>query len=80
MKKTNHDLLSMSGYRNGVQCDTWLIKLGLALANLVLRLQRNPFRGFLHPSQAVDAIVGGNGLKRIFYGKTVLWQVVVYAR
>ena len=60
--------------------DTWLIRLGLTLANYVLGLRRNPFRVFLHPSQAVDAIVRGNGLKRIFYGKTALWQVVVYAR
>lgn len=60
--------------------DTWLIKLGLTLANFVMGLRRSPFRVFLHPSQEVDAIVHDNGLKQIFYDKTALWQVVVYAR
>jgi 2-polyprenyl-3-methyl-5-hydroxy-6-metoxy-1,4-benzoquinol methylase len=60
--------------------DTWLIKLGLTLANFVMRLRHSPFRVFLHPSQEVDAIVRDNGLKQIFYDRTALWQVVVYAR
>ena len=59
--------------------DTWLIKLGLALANLVIRLRHSPFRVFLHPSREVDEIVRDNGLKQIFFDKTGLWQVVVYA-
>jgi 2-polyprenyl-3-methyl-5-hydroxy-6-metoxy-1,4-benzoquinol methylase len=60
--------------------DTWLIKLGLTLANLVMRLRQSPFRVFLHPSQQVDAIVRHNSLKQIFYDRTALWQVVIYAR
>jgi 2-polyprenyl-3-methyl-5-hydroxy-6-metoxy-1,4-benzoquinol methylase len=59
--------------------DTWLIKLGLALANFVIRLRHSPFRVFLHPSREVDEIVRDNGLKQIFFDKTGLWQVVVYA-
>ncbi len=60
--------------------DTWWLKIVFAIANLFLRVQRNPFRIFLHPTQEVDAILRGNGLARRFYGQTLLWQVVVYAR
>ena len=60
--------------------DTWWTRLGLALGNAFLRLGRNPFRTFVHPSQAVDAVICGNGLKQRFYQQTFIWQVVVYAR
>jgi magnesium-protoporphyrin O-methyltransferase len=60
--------------------DTWCLKIGFAIANLVLRIQRNPFRIFLHPTRGVDAILRGNGLAQRFYRQTLFWQVVVYAR
>ena len=43
-------------------------------------IRRNPFRAYLHPTKKVDAIVRSNGLEPRFYRKTLLWQVVVYAR
>jgi len=60
--------------------DTWWIRMAFAVGNLALRLWRNPFRVFSHPSQAVDALLNSGGLQRRFYGRTLLWQVVVYAR
>jgi magnesium-protoporphyrin O-methyltransferase len=59
--------------------DTWWVKLGLALLNLGLRLGRSPFRVFVHPSQAVEAILHACGLQRRFYRQTAIWQVAVYA-
>ncbi len=60
--------------------DTWLAKLGVWVLNLLFRLQRKPFRTFVHSSQAVDAIVRSHGLQRRFEGGTLIWQVVVYSR
>lgn len=60
--------------------DTWWLKIGLALGNLFYRLQRNPFRSYVHPTSEVEAIAGSKGLKRQYYRQTFLWQVVVYAR
>jgi hypothetical protein len=60
--------------------DTWWMKIGITLLNLVLWARRSPFRTFLHTTQAVDAVVRGNGLEQRFYEKTLVWQVVVYAR
>ena len=60
--------------------DTWWMKVGMHMANLYFRVSRNPFRTFIHPTQAVDALVRGNGFEQHFYKTTALWQVAVYAR
>lgn len=59
---------------------TWWTRLGFALINSTCKLRRTPFRIFLHPPEDVDALVHAEGLRRRFYGKTFLWQVVVYER
>ncbi|MEJ2596833.1 MAG: methyltransferase domain-containing protein [Anaerolineales bacterium] len=60
--------------------DTWWIRIGLAVGNLFFKLRRSAYRGFVHPTKAVEAILSSKGLKRQFYGKTLIWQVVVYKR
>ncbi len=60
--------------------DAWWVKIGLAFENLFCRLRQSPFRAFVHPTEAIEAIVSSNGFKRRFYHRTLLWQVVVYAR
>jgi hypothetical protein len=60
--------------------DDWWVKLGTAIENLVLRLQRSPFRSFVHPTSEVDAIVRRQGLRRTFFRQNLFWQVVVYSR
>ncbi|MBE7553430.1 MAG: hypothetical protein HS126_20360 [Anaerolineales bacterium] len=60
--------------------DTRWVKLGFALENLLFWLRRNPFRLYIHPTAAVEAIVRTHGLKRRFYQTAGVWQVVVYGR
>ncbi len=60
--------------------DTWWVKVGLALGNLVLWARRNPFRAYAHPTAAVDALVRDHGFAPRFARKTLVWQVVVYGR
>ena len=60
--------------------DTWWMKIGIALTNLALWARRSPFRTFFHATEAVDAVVRDNGLEQRFCGKTLVWQVVIYAR
>jgi hypothetical protein len=60
--------------------DSWWMQLGGHLINLSFRLQRSAFRFFVHPTQAIEAVVQAQGLRRRFYRKTLLWQVIVYAR
>jgi hypothetical protein len=60
--------------------DTWWVRGGLAAANFVLRLWRNPFRVFAHRTAAVEGVVRAAGLEPRFHRNVGLWQVVVYAR
>jgi SAM-dependent methyltransferase len=60
--------------------DTWWIKIGLAVGNFFFKLRRSAYRGFVHPTRMVEAVIGNHGLKRRFYRQTLLWQIVVYSR
>ncbi len=60
--------------------DTWWIRAGIALANFFFRLRRSTYRGFVHPTKAIDLLINRSGFKRCFYRRTLLWQVVVYSR
>ena len=60
--------------------DTWWMRLGGRMINLFLRLQRSAFRFFVHPTEAIEAVIRANGLERCYYCKTLFWQVIVYTR
>lgn len=60
--------------------DEWWVRMAGPIANLFFRLRRNPFRVFLHPTEAVEAVLRSNGLERRFCRKTFVWQVMVYQR
>ena len=60
--------------------DTWWMRIWMAIANFFYKLQRSNYRGFVHPSEAVEAILARHGLKRRLYRQTLVWQVVVYTR
>lgn len=60
--------------------ERWVTRSGVALVNLVLRLRGGAFRTYVHSSDAVEAIVQRYGFRRSFYARTLLWQVVIYAR
>lgn len=60
--------------------DTWWVKIGIAILNLFIRLQRKPFRTFVHPTRDVETIVRRHGLRCKFFRQTLVWQVVVYGR
>lgn len=60
--------------------DAWWMHIGFAVMNIIFRLQRSSFRIFPHPTRAVEALVASHGLQRVFYRRSSIWQVVVYAR
>jgi magnesium-protoporphyrin O-methyltransferase len=61
--------------------DRWWIRLGMSIYyNFRFLLQRNPMRNFVHPTEAVEAVVRKSGLERRFYREMGLWQVAVYGR
>lgn len=64
----------------GYPRDTWWMKALFAVGNFYYWARRLPFRAFLHPTQAIDAVLRRNGFRQRFYRETGLGQVAVYAR
>ncbi len=60
--------------------DTWWMKVAVRLENFHLRLQRNPFRTYVHSTREIDAVLRANHFERHYLGKTLVWQVLLYAR
>ena len=60
--------------------DTWWRRAATFAENLHMRIVGNPFRAYVHRTRAVHRLVLGDGLHQIFYKKSGLWQVVIYAR
>jgi magnesium-protoporphyrin O-methyltransferase len=60
--------------------NTWWVRILWALENLYYRIQRNPFRTFIHPTEDVEEIVRSKGFVRRFFREVGQWQVVVYKR
>lgn len=57
-----------------------VLKIMAPLGNFVCRLCRNPFRGYIHPTAAIDAAVRRQGFTPRSMVDTFLWRVAVYAR
>ena len=61
--------------------DALWMKLARGPFNAFFWLQRNPFRFFVHPTAAVEAVIQQAGLKPLWTQRAgLLWQVRVYAR
>ncbi len=60
--------------------DAWWSHLAMRLLNFFMRLQRTSYRGFIHPTADVEALIASHGLNRRYYARSGFWQVAVYAR
>jgi hypothetical protein len=53
--------------------DTWWMRAAISVGNLYFRAVRNPSRTFIHPTQAVDALVRSKGFQQRFYKTSGPW-------
>ena len=60
--------------------DVWWTKLAFLMMNFYARIKGCSFRTFIHPTQKVEEIIFGNGLKRNYYATTLVWQVAIFTR
>jgi magnesium-protoporphyrin O-methyltransferase len=62
--------------------DNWLYRGAARVIFFLMNIfSKNPFRGFVHPTAEVEAILTAAGLTRRFYKRSgLVWQVVVYQR
>jgi hypothetical protein len=50
------------------------------MQNQYFRIRGSQFRAFVHSTSAVEGVIQGTGLNRIFKGRTLMWQVYIYRR
>jgi Methyltransferase domain len=60
--------------------DRWWIRLAIGCGNLVLRLRRQSFRGYVHPERGIDERIRGAGFEERLHHRGWVWQTVVYVR
>lgn len=59
---------------------TWWNMVGLTLGNVVMRLRRSSFRGYVHSPAQIEHILAAHGLCLRAARETFIWRVAVYAR
>ena len=60
--------------------DRWILRAGIGLYNLTLRIRRKTYRAYVHPNAVIDRVVAASGLRPTSEGRTFVWRVVVYER
>lgn len=48
--------------------------------NLRFLVQRNPFRVFVHPVEAIEELIRSSGYKRVFFQKSGSWLIFLYTQ
>jgi magnesium-protoporphyrin O-methyltransferase len=60
--------------------DRWDIRLVVKGRNAMRGWRGNPFRSFVHPVTAMDALAGRQGFRRVAHAGTFVWAVALYTR
>lgn len=64
-----------------IPIDKWWVKLWTSMFyNLRFLFQRNPFRVFVHSTEAVETLIINNGFRSIFSQVKGTWQISVYEK
>jgi len=58
----------------------WYVRLVMWLDNLKRVLKGDPFRAFVHPIEAVEALIERRGFRLQSEGGTLLWKTVLFER
>lgn len=59
---------------------TNLMRIGILVINLIMRIKRSSFRVFHHDPGEIDAVLRSTGLQRRQVQRRLGWEVVVYER
>jgi len=64
-----------------IPSEKWWVKLATSMYyNLRFILQRNPFRVFVHSTEAIENLIHAAGFQRLFYKEASGWQIFVFSR
>lgn len=60
--------------------DRWYVRVSVEMQNLGRALFRNPFRGFVHSAQGMEALLAHHGFRRMQRRETLKWSADLYVR
>jgi 2-polyprenyl-3-methyl-5-hydroxy-6-metoxy-1,4-benzoquinol methylase len=59
---------------------TWWMRIGARFVNAVMRLRESEFRVFIHPADAIEAVLKEHGLDPATKKQMLLWEVATFTR
>jgi len=60
--------------------DVWWTRVVARIGNFVQRIRKDPFRMFVHPVDEMEALLNGEGLKRMSTRRLFVWEMSLYQR
>jgi magnesium-protoporphyrin O-methyltransferase len=60
--------------------NTWWMRIGARCVNYIMRLRESEFRVFVHPTDAIEAVLKEHGLERATRKRTLLWEIATFTR
>jgi len=60
--------------------ERWWLRVGIGLANLMLCVSGQSFRGYVHPERRIDERIRRAGFRRRVHHRGWLWQTALYER
>jgi len=60
--------------------DEWWTRVVVRMGNFFQQIRKDPFRVFVHPVTEMEALLNGEGLKRISTRKLFVWEMSLYQR
>ncbi len=60
--------------------DRWWIRLGLSVANLLLAVRGNTFRGYAHATRGIVASAQRHGMRPAEHRRGLIWQLIALER
>jgi magnesium-protoporphyrin O-methyltransferase len=60
--------------------NTWWMRIGARCVNHIMRLRESEFRVFVHPTDAIEAVLREHGLERATHRRTLLWEISTFTR
>jgi cyclopropane fatty-acyl-phospholipid synthase-like methyltransferase len=60
--------------------DRWYVRAAVGIQNATRALLRNPFRGFVHPARAMEAVLAQHGFVCTRRRETLKWSADLYVR
>lgn len=60
--------------------EVWWTRIGVRVLNLWQRIRGSDFRVYVHPHGTLQATVAKEGLSRVYSGRTLNWQVMLFER